>query len=217
MKKGNLYYYFKNKEEILFACHQYSLDQLTAAARRRRAERPAARREAAAPDRRVRPHDPRRAARHGAVPRARGAHAGAPESGHRPPRQVRSRRAAGARGRDGGGRRSRRGNPKLLAFALFGAVNWIPRWYNPDGAASSQEIAELFADFSSPGCGPRTTLAREHVRRQPVTATPAGSFESRRLGELCVRTSSLAVGCSHQRRAAGSAGSCRSRSSAARG
>src|SRR5260370_36970907 len=26
MKKGNLYYYFKNKEEILFACHQYSLD-----------------------------------------------------------------------------------------------------------------------------------------------------------------------------------------------
>src|SRR5215510_6961177 len=30
MKKGNLYYYFKNKEEILFACHQYSLDRLMA-------------------------------------------------------------------------------------------------------------------------------------------------------------------------------------------
>src|SRR6187431_3214390 len=28
MKKGNLYYYFRNKEEILFACHQYSLDRL---------------------------------------------------------------------------------------------------------------------------------------------------------------------------------------------
>src|SRR5712692_9098425 len=28
MKKGNLYYYFRNKEEILYACHQYSLDQL---------------------------------------------------------------------------------------------------------------------------------------------------------------------------------------------
>ena len=26
--KGSLYYYFKNKEEILFACHQYSLDRL---------------------------------------------------------------------------------------------------------------------------------------------------------------------------------------------
>jgi AcrR family transcriptional regulator len=30
MKKGNLYYYFHNKEEILFACHQYSLDRLLA-------------------------------------------------------------------------------------------------------------------------------------------------------------------------------------------
>src|SRR6187401_2577156 len=28
MKKGNLYYYFKNKEEILYACHEYSLDRL---------------------------------------------------------------------------------------------------------------------------------------------------------------------------------------------
>src|SRR5688572_10850315 len=28
MTKGNLYYYFKNKEDILFACHEYSLDKL---------------------------------------------------------------------------------------------------------------------------------------------------------------------------------------------
>src|SRR6476619_5503746 len=28
MKKGKLYYYFKHKEAILFACHQYSLDRL---------------------------------------------------------------------------------------------------------------------------------------------------------------------------------------------
>jgi hypothetical protein len=39
------------------------------------------------------------------------------------------------------------GDPKLLAFALFGAVNWIPRWYSPDGPTSSQAIAGLFADF----------------------------------------------------------------------
>ena len=30
MTKGNLYYYFKNKEDILFACHDYSLDLLLA-------------------------------------------------------------------------------------------------------------------------------------------------------------------------------------------
>jgi len=40
-----------------------------------------------------------------------------------------------------------RGDQKLLAFALLGAVNWIPRWFNPSGAATSQEIADLFADF----------------------------------------------------------------------
>src|ERR1700756_4106450 len=28
MKKGNLYYYFKDKEEILYACHEYSLNRL---------------------------------------------------------------------------------------------------------------------------------------------------------------------------------------------
>ena len=48
------------------------------------------------------------------------------------------------------------GDPKLLAFALFGAVNWIPRWYSPDGPSSAEAIAGLFADvfvagFSSKG------------------------------------------------------------------
>ena len=28
MTKGNLYYYFRNKEDILYACHEYSLDVL---------------------------------------------------------------------------------------------------------------------------------------------------------------------------------------------
>ncbi len=39
------------------------------------------------------------------------------------------------------------GDPKLLAFAILGAVNWIPRWFDPHGAAPSQTIAEAFADF----------------------------------------------------------------------
>src|SRR5688572_13462134 len=28
MTKGSLYYYFKDKEEILFACHDFSLDRV---------------------------------------------------------------------------------------------------------------------------------------------------------------------------------------------
>ena len=36
---------------------------------------------------------------------------------------------------------------KLESFAILGAVNWIPRWFNPEGPASSDEIADRFADF----------------------------------------------------------------------
>ena len=34
-----------------------------------------------------------------------------------------------------------------IPFALFGAVNWIPRWFSPNGPATSQEIAERFAEY----------------------------------------------------------------------
>lgn len=36
---------------------------------------------------------------------------------------------------------------KLISFAILGAVNWIPRWYDPEGPSSSQEIADRFADY----------------------------------------------------------------------
>jgi hypothetical protein len=39
MTKGNLYYYFKDKEEILFFCHDYSLDLLLDLLRRVRGRR----------------------------------------------------------------------------------------------------------------------------------------------------------------------------------
>ena len=38
-------------------------------------------------------------------------------------------------------------DPKLLSFAILGAVNWIPRWYHPEGPSSSEEIADRFADY----------------------------------------------------------------------
>jgi AcrR family transcriptional regulator len=156
MKKGNLYYYFKNKEEILFACHQYSLDRLAQLLEE-------IERGGAAPDVKLRqlidafvhtildelhgtalfldlealsaPHLRAVIARRDAF-----------EKGVR--RVIEEGMVSGA---------FANGDPKLLAFALFGAVNWIPRWYSPDGPASSQTIANLFADFfvgglrSSPG------------------------------------------------------------------
>jgi AcrR family transcriptional regulator len=36
-------------------------------------------------------------------------------------------------------------NVKLAAFALLGTLNWIPRWYSPEGPLSPEEIGEYYA------------------------------------------------------------------------
>jgi TetR/AcrR family transcriptional regulator len=33
-------------------------------------------------------------------------------------------------------------NPKLVSFAIFGAVNWVPKWYRAGGDWSAEEVAE---------------------------------------------------------------------------
>jgi len=146
MKKGNLYYYFKNKEAILFACHQYSLDELN-----RLLEE--VERSGLNADEKLRRLIV--AFVHTILDELHGtalfldlealspAHLKAVivrrdtfDRGVR--RVLEEGMATGTFGP---------GDPKLRAFALFGAVNWIPRWFNPDGPASSQEIADHFADF----------------------------------------------------------------------
>lgn len=36
---------------------------------------------------------------------------------------------------------------KLAVFAILGAINWIARWYRPDGAVQAPELGERFADY----------------------------------------------------------------------
>ncbi|HET8646567.1 MAG TPA: hypothetical protein VFO85_13825, partial [Vicinamibacteria bacterium] len=43
------------------------------------------------------------------------------------------------------------GDPKLAAFAILGAMNWIPRWFDPRGPAGSARIGEAFADLALDG------------------------------------------------------------------
>ena len=47
-----------------------------------------------------------------------------------------------------------RATRSCVSFAMLGAVNWIPRWFNPDGPASSDEIADRFADYLIAGLRP---------------------------------------------------------------
>jgi AcrR family transcriptional regulator len=153
MKKGNLYYYFRNKEELLFGCHQYSLDRLLAIL-------DDVQRQDMAPEEKVR----RLIAAfvHTILDELHGtallldlealspAHLRATierrDQFDRGLRQVLQEGIeSGAFGID---------DPKLISFAVLGAVNWIPRWYNPAGAATSDEIADQFASYLIAGLRP---------------------------------------------------------------
>jgi AcrR family transcriptional regulator len=146
MKKGNLYYYFRNKEDILFACHQYSLDRLLELLDEVRQSQLAA-------DEKLRRLIV--AFVHTILDELHGTalfldlEALSPahlktviarrDTFDRGVRQVLEEgMAAGAFARN---------DAKLLAFAIFGSVNWIPRWFNPRGESSSDEIANRFADY----------------------------------------------------------------------
>jgi AcrR family transcriptional regulator len=146
MKKGNLYYYFRNKEEILFACHQYSLDRLMHLLEEVEASN-------LHPDAQLRRLVS--AFVHTILDELHGTalflDLEALSPAHLKAVIVRRDRFDhGVRQILENGMASglfSRSDPKLLTFALMGAVNWIPRWYSPEGPATSQEIADAFADY----------------------------------------------------------------------
>lgn len=57
-------------------------------------------------------------------------------------------------------------DPKIVGFAILGAIHWIPKWYTPGGPCSAAEIAEVFAAYlvrglqAHPGPPVRLPLAR---------------------------------------------------------
>jgi AcrR family transcriptional regulator len=146
MTKGNLYYYFKDKEEILFVCHDYSLDILLD--RLKEAESGPF-----VPEQLL--HKLIVAFVHMMIDELHGTtltldiHALSPR---------RLRTIIGKRDKfDHGIRRIveagidagvfRKGDPKLITFAILGAMNWIPRWFDPSGPSRSEEISHAFADY----------------------------------------------------------------------
>jgi AcrR family transcriptional regulator len=47
-------------------------------------------------------------------------------------------------------------DPKIAAFSIAGALNWICKWYEPQGPLSAQEIASQFARTLTQGLVNRT-------------------------------------------------------------
>ena len=39
------------------------------------------------------------------------------------------------------------GDPKMIEFAMMGAVNWIAKWFDPAGQMTSDQIGDAFADY----------------------------------------------------------------------
>ena len=146
MKKGNLYYYYRNKEEILLACHQYSLDRLLALLEEvEHNDDP--------PDQKLRRLIVSFV--HTILDELHGTalflDLEALSDPHR--LQVIERRDRFDHGMrrviEDGVQTGVFGSvdAKLMSFAILGAVNWIPRWYQPTGPCSSQQIAEQFAEY----------------------------------------------------------------------
>lgn len=146
MTPGSLYYYFRNKHEIISYCQQTALDQLLSASRRiaRSVESPEAKLYRLICEQiRCLLVDLHGSLAHIEFDGLPGAH--------------RSEILAKRKGyeaivrkflRDGMRRRHfRRGDPKLLALAILGAVNWSVKWYSPSGPAAPAEIGRSFASY----------------------------------------------------------------------
>jgi TetR/AcrR family transcriptional regulator len=146
MTKGNLYYYFENKEEILFACHDYSLDELLALMDEVRAES-------------TRPDDKLRrlilAFIHMMLDELQATALTLDLQALSP---ALMKRIIAKRDRFDHGLREiiqqgmddglfRPGDPKMIGFAIMGAVNWITKWFDPAGPMTSEEIGQRFADY----------------------------------------------------------------------
>jgi AcrR family transcriptional regulator len=160
LSHGNLYHYFRGKEELLFFCQDQSLDRLLAAlALARKDRRPFAAR-----------------IRDLAVTHVlclvdevegSGAHL---EVDALPPRLrerivvKRDRYERGVRALVA--KESHRGAESTVATRAFlGALNWTAHWYRPDGPYSPQRIAELVADYAVAGLIHASTRAH-HPDRQ---------------------------------------------------
>lgn len=46
-------------------------------------------------------------------------------------------------------------DPAMVSALLFGTLNWVPRWYHPEGRYSLEEIVDIFLDLLIQGIAPR--------------------------------------------------------------
>ena len=153
IRSAALYHYFPDKESILYACHREGLaevERILAEARERYATAPERLAHAIREHVRV------------MADTLEGSALALEVSALTPRRRAeviaeRDRYERGLREIVAEGVRSgefRPLDPKLAAFALLGAINWVARWYRPDGPVRAPELGAQFADHLVNGLTP---------------------------------------------------------------
>jgi len=61
-------------------------------------------------------------------------------------------------------------DPKIAAFAIAGALNWMCEWYEPEGALTAEDIASQFARTLTQGIARRRKAGSRNSARQEVTS-----------------------------------------------
>lgn len=168
LSPGNLYHYFKGKDELLYFCQHRTLDRLLqalAAARRDRRPLTGRLRRLAEAHVLCLIDELLASAAHfelDALPKRLRAAVVAKRDRYE--RGVRALVADGIR-------RGALGapDPTLATRAFLGALNWTAQWYRPDGPDAPQRVAQIVAGYAVAGLQPnRQAITREEQDAQPV-------------------------------------------------
>jgi AcrR family transcriptional regulator len=146
MTKGSLYYYFKNKEEILYFCQDYSISlMLEMLSEVEKSD--------AGPEEKLRRLITGQVSIILDELKASAMHADFQMLSPRLLKKVIQKRDLYERGvrriiQDGIDRGIfARCESKLVAFAILGAINWAVKWFSPSGPMTAEDIGKSFAEF----------------------------------------------------------------------